>query len=277
MLSLVVATCNRHVELNRFLASIADCNFNELEIIIVDQNDKIDLSGMIQNYQKKGIDITHIKTSIRNLSLARNLGIARSKFGIIGFPDDDCYYSMDTIKNIVNHFSVMYSDVLVAKWAELDYSGVSGLRILDNRDIYNFRTVPFPSITLFVRRFVLDRVGYFDGEFGVGQIYGSAEETDLIMRISKAGFQICFDETVVVHHFFDTERRNIGALSNFKREIGTGAVYVKNCVPKRVVFRGIFGPLLKCLLRKDNLGFNYHLSTSMGRIVGFIEFSRRRR
>ena len=54
---------------------------------------------------KSKLNIIHKNFSFKGLSRARNYGIALANSNILAFPDDDCYYKPNTLKNVNIHFA----------------------------------------------------------------------------------------------------------------------------------------------------------------------------
>ncbi|MGL4997882.1 MAG: glycosyltransferase, partial [Cetobacterium sp.] len=97
--SMILATKNREKEVDEFLDSIkkSDYNLEKVEVIIIDQNQEIDLTSIINKYEEN-FDIIYIKSKLNGVSKNRNLGIKISRGKIISFPDDDCQYLNNTLK-----------------------------------------------------------------------------------------------------------------------------------------------------------------------------------
>jgi GT2 family glycosyltransferase len=268
MVSLILATYNRYEVLKDFLNSLSDCQVL-FEIIILDQNHGNILDDLIENYIEMGLDIRHIKLKERNLSLARNHGISISKYNIIGFPDDDCYYEFNTLDIITRHFSILDSDILVGKWVETGYKYYDGILNIQKADVLNFTGIPLSSITLFFRKEIFYKVGGFDERLGVGLWFGAGEETDLIIRSTLMDFKITFDPEVAVHHRYKLESK-VNFNLYFNRQKGSGAIYAKNALSKYVIIRGLISPLYRILI-----SFNYIKSVNslfifFGRCLGML-------
>lgn len=103
MLSLVQTSQNRRQELIRFINSLNNqigIDFSQIQLIFIDQGDNLDLFGKL-NPQ---IKFDYIKYHLCSLSHARNIGLCHVSGEYIGFPDDDCWYEQNTLKNIIDFF-----------------------------------------------------------------------------------------------------------------------------------------------------------------------------
>ncbi len=81
--SLIVPTLGRTTELAALFASIIDQNRSDVELIVVDQNDDDRIHRLVENLP--GIAVIHLRQKERNVSSARNAGLAASSGEIIAF------------------------------------------------------------------------------------------------------------------------------------------------------------------------------------------------
>jgi glycosyltransferase involved in cell wall biosynthesis len=88
--SIIIATIHRTEEILRLLKSIADQQYNDLEILIVDQNNDERLNPILSQYRSR-FPLLHLR-SPKGLSRARNEALTFAQGEIICFPDDDCWY-----------------------------------------------------------------------------------------------------------------------------------------------------------------------------------------
>jgi glycosyltransferase involved in cell wall biosynthesis len=100
--SLIVATKERTAELARLIASIDRQSGPDFELIVVDQNEDARLEAILAASEHRE-RIRHLRCKA-GVSLARNLGMEQAKGRIIGFPDDDCWYPPDTLRNLSEWF-----------------------------------------------------------------------------------------------------------------------------------------------------------------------------
>lgn len=223
--SLIMATYGRYSEVARFLESLTrqEVAAKDFEVIIVDQNDKIDLSEIIEKYSDC-LNIRHIKSSRKGLSYNRNIGLEIARGEYVCFPDDDCTYYPDTLSTVLKHFQ------------ETDAFGVFGaIRDRDKcRNIirnwpYSNKTLGrsnffmlYSSITLFAKNSALR----FDERLGVGEYFGSCEDTDYVYdMIVTHGNCIYFSDIEVWHPPLDIQV--MGSVKNFSYGLGFGAFCAK--------------------------------------------------
>jgi glycosyltransferase involved in cell wall biosynthesis len=201
--SLVLATLDATpADLVRFLDSLLLQEYPHLDLIVVDQNPDDRLVAIVRGYRDR-LDIMHLR-SAPGLSRARNVGLGAITGDLVAFPDDDCWYPAGLLARVNERFS-----------CESDWAGISG-RVVDERgapsagkwdtragaitrfNVWN-RGV---SVSLFLRRAVLQAVGDFDETLGAGAgtAWASGEETDYLLRAMKTGFHLQYQPDLGVGH-----------------------------------------------------------------------------
>ena len=99
-LSLVICTYGRTKQLAEVIQSIRCQSVAPKEIIIVDQNPPGFLDDLLEGCAGK-VNIIHKRVTFTGASKARNFGASIATSELIAFPDDDCIYREDTIKNVI--------------------------------------------------------------------------------------------------------------------------------------------------------------------------------
>jgi len=273
-LSLILATVGRTSELSRLFDSLIAQTFRHFEVIVVDQNTDQRLEPILQRARSLGIVLRHLRHHPPNLALARNAGILGASGNWVGFPDDDCWYEPHTLEHIM--LRSRRSDAprgIIVRWVEQDAAIPPGQ--LSWHRSCRFRDIPVASITLFFRHDLLDEIGGFDGRLGVGQWFGAAEETDIVLRALRLGALITHEPAALVHHPVEPAAiatRNVAARH---RARGTGALYAKHHLPLWVIVRGLAAPILRPLLRgRFGAELRYGFAVARGRLDGWLRWSR---
>ncbi len=200
--SLIMATCGRAVELDRFFQSIARSPFRDFECIIADQNHDDRLASLIARWNDE-IPIKHLRCS-RGLSHARNVGLLNARGEILAFPDDDCWYAPGLLAKIADFFAANPGYALLSVGVRDEAGEISGNRWMsDACDLATanlFRTSV--GYALFVRRKSLDGLPQFDESLGVGAgtPFASGEDTDYVFRLLAKGLKGRFDRSLTIHH-----------------------------------------------------------------------------
>lgn len=272
-LSLVMATLGRTDEIDRCVDSLTRQTSRDFELIVVDQNPDDRLVPVVMRARELGLECRHFRQSEPNLCKARNAGIAEAKGEIIAFPDDDCWYEPEVVERVLARFSQQDSlDGLVIRWYETgDAQPEQRLRF---EQFAQFRGAYASSITLFFRRGCLTRAGGFDAALGLHSWYGAGEETDLMLRMLKAGDVIEHAPDIVVHHAVN-KMASLPPGQMFrrarKRARGTGALYVRHGLPVWVIVRGMVGPLWRAcrnVLRPPRAA--HELGLGVGIMEGYL-------
>ena len=270
--SLITATLNRTIELVALLESLSAQTFCDFEVIIVDQNEGDRLVPILHAFPN--LRLTHLRCTVKALSAARNLGIAACTGEFIGFPDDDCLYQPDTLARVHARFA-----------AEPDLAVLSGPAIASDGQLSSGRwsrsagqitlmTVwtTVIAFNLFIRRAEVTAVGGFDEALGVGARFGSAEETDLTIRLIRAGRRGVYDPGLRVIH--PQKQLTLAATARaFSYGAGLGRVLRKHQVAKLIAWQFFLRPaggVLWSLARLRLLHVKYYWRTLLGRLSGYF-------
>ena len=193
--SLIIPTLGRTVELAELLASIVNQKRNDIEVILVDQNDDGRIVPLVEALPGN-LPVLHLQLKEKNVSAARNAGLAAASGDIIAFPDDDCWYPPSLLSQVDAWFSTNRDYSILAVGA-FDNDGVpSGNRwIQDACDIspLNVLRTTFCS-SLFISALARSREVRFDPKLDRG------EETDFILRLLRTGLRGRFDRWLHIHH-----------------------------------------------------------------------------
>ena len=202
MFSLIVCTVDRNEHIKRLFVSLQQQTFRQFEVSVVDQNEDDRLVSLIDTF-RADFPIRHVRSQ-RGLSRARNVGITAAQTELIAFPDDDCWYTPDTLSQVVELF-LQDSSLQIATGRTLDAQGQpsvspTGLsQCAISRD--NFLSCG-NSNGIFIRSSLLNAIGNFDEQLGVGAQtpYQSGEEADLLLRAIAFGAKLIYFPQVTVHH-----------------------------------------------------------------------------
>lgn len=277
--SLIVATYGRLHEVENLLLSLDSQTLpSELfEIIIVDQNDNINLSPIINKYKKK-LNIEHIHSKKKGLSYNRNIGLKNSSGKYVCFPDDDCTYYPDTLSTVLKCFDEKSANTLfgairdratgeniIRKWPKAD-------KEVTRLNFFNL----YSSITVFTKL----KDFKFNEDLGVGCYFGSCEDSDYCYRLIKEQGNSYYCSNIEVWHpkqsitHFTKEK-------NISYGLGFGAFcavhrydpYITRLLLMAVGFH-FFHAIIN-ILKLDSLGYKARIHAALYRIKGFIEYNRK--
>ena len=274
--SLVVCTLGRFEDVEVLFESFALQNYKDFEVILVDQNEDGYLEPIITKYNER-FPIVHIKSE-KGLSVARNNGLRYVKGDIVCFPDDDCYYSEETL-NKVNSYFEKNKDVKGVTSGYMSSDLRIGLLAPDTPKEITKNNVwkCAISFTIFVRKIALDNLSYhFDESLGVGANtkWGAGEETDFLLRIIKNDKMVMIPTSGIYHPVkeafsggYDEKR-----VQSYAR--GMGRVLRIRGYNKILVlasFTLTFLKILKGIIRNDKQMARFYKDTLVYRIKGYLD------
>jgi len=275
--SLIVATVGRTLELHRLLTSLDAQVHKNFELIVVDQNLDDRLQNMIASFRDR-LTIIHL-TSPRGVSRARNAGIKAITGDIVGFPDDDCWYSPMLLKSIVTLFGKNTNwDGLTGRIVN-EMNSVSG----DARFDTEFGPITLSNLwrracaaTIFFTKETVEAIGNFDEELGpgAGTPWGGAEDIDYPARAIKAGRTIFYDPKICVFHpDVSADTRTDGLRRAYSYGAGIGRVWMKQKFPARIIGYYLMRPLVGVcvsLVTGHWMQARYRWAAFQGRLSGVM-------
>ncbi|WP_341876738.1 glycosyltransferase family 2 protein [Defluviitalea saccharophila] len=210
---LICATLgDRLAELKRLINSLENQDYNEWKLIIVHQGTR---NRELLEQMSKSQRIEYINSSKKGLSLARNLALKLLERRhidsdcIIGYPDDDCYFSKNTL-SIVAEFLKKYNSFVFQYGEQIDSEKSIEIKPLPKILISNS-----PSIGIYHR---YNKNLYFDELFGLGSKFPSCEDSDFVHQLSKRS-TVAFTNNQLIYH------EQCDGREHFKIEVGLNAVY----------------------------------------------------
>jgi len=202
----ITSTMDRERDLFRFLNCLSlQTTKYPINLYFVNQ------STTIPDYNWLGaVFKTKIISSNRlSLSAARNLALSHiaplnDSCEIIGFPDDDCWYTNDLIEKVIDYFhsnpqcNCLCTNVFDPK-RNKSY-GHRPLNVALKVNYNNLFKLPI-SVGIFIRRdSSISQQLFFDENLGAGTKLGSGEETDLIARLLELKCRIDYNGAIQVYH-----------------------------------------------------------------------------
>ena len=272
--SLLLATVGRTVEVNRFVAALDGQSYRDFELVVIDQNPDDRLSGILRPFTSR-FPILHLR-SATGLSRARNVGLKHVSGDIVAFPDDDCWYPQGLLAAAHEQLATADNcDGVIGR--SVDEGGSASAfqarapaGLVDRYSVWT----QVISYTIFLRRAVVEKVGIFDEDLGVGAgtIFGSGEETDYIVRALSTGCRLLFSPDLYVHHPDpDTIIDKKIVRRAYSYGCGMGRVLAKHRYPIWFRANALIRPLAGGML--SIAGFNWpkatlHWSRCAGRMRG---------
>lgn len=195
-LSVVVCTRERPDMLRQALATIARHTPRETRLIVVDS------ASTTAATRSVALDagVAYLRTDIKGLSIARNVGLAAVGSDFLVYTDDDCVAVDGWITGILAHFTDHSVGAVTGEMVDAATAGEHPLspprrftRRIDGLDAGHGALMAF-------RREALEAIGGFDDVLGAGRRLAGAEDLDIFCRLLDAGWAITYDPACLVHH-----------------------------------------------------------------------------
>lgn len=224
LVSIIIVTWNRKQDLKECLKSVKNQDYENKEVIVIDNNST---DNSVEMIEKEFPDVSLIKNKKNTYPpYARNQGIKISKGKYVWFLDNDavvlkktCLSNMvDILENtnnigIVGGIAVFKNNKIVsveARYINKDGRGVLKLVPIKNVPVYLTHTI---TANCFTRKDLVEKIGGFDPHYG----YGS-EDKDLGLKIQRLGYKnIITKDTLVLHKMALSKRMNIQFRNNKTR------------------------------------------------------------
>lgn len=226
--SIIIATLNREDVVGNSIESVLEQNYSDLEIIVVDQSENEETKKVVESFNDERIK--YIRINKKGLSNARNEGIKSSKGKYICLLDDDAEYNekffeiIDEVIEKNKDISIIGGKVEDKVTSRVFLNGMDNIQRKVKFDEFDKCLV---SSALVIDYKELEKINYFDDKFGVGAIYGSGEETDMILRIAYNNDNIVYVPGAIVYHPYP-EKNTINPIKAFRYGEGFGALCKKH-------------------------------------------------
>lgn len=269
----MVTTIGRPAALEQLLESLHRQEQRPAEVVVSDQG----ASGATADVVAAWADRLAVRrvTSTGGAAAGRNAGLDALAPGwdAVGFPDDDVTYPPDTLRRVADALGLGL-DGVTGRLTDQDGT--------DRRLTFGAAVQPLHpgnvwthaiEATTFLSRGLVDGVGRFDPELGVGAPtpWQSAEGTDYLLRALRAGKRIAFDPAVaVVDNINDQGGPPLRKVRNYAR--GTGYVTRRHYGlghSVRIVGRPLGGAALS-IARGQREAAARHLQAALGRTEGLL-------
>lgn len=276
LVSLIMPTLNRYEDIDLLMKSLQKQTYKNFELIVVDQNDNDKVKEIVDKY-KEEIVIKYIKSNKLGLSYNRNIGIDMAEGEIIGFPDDDCEYEVDTLQKVIEFFEAN-KDYRIYSCKTMDSNKVDAFKKMHDGicDINSLNVLDtITSITFFIN-FNGNKYTKFDEKLGVGGEFGAGEEIDYILNLLSLGFKGRYFGDDIIYH---PAKKHSKSKEKYQRDFNYGRGFGALC-KKQIIYRKDY-KFIKVMTSKivRNIGGlilssnkDYHSATIKGRINGFKEY-----
>lgn len=195
------------------LLSIRECNYDNLEVIVVDNGSDLNPIEMIQ---RNFPEVVAIRSNINlGFSGGNNLGLKSANGEFIFFVNNDTLFEENVIKELIKPFfenqdiGVISPKVIYYQTPNIiQYAGATMINSLtgrnkiigqgenDNKELYKSDYTHFAhGAAMIIRKSLIESVGVFPEIF-----FLYYEELDYSIRIRRAGYKIYFNSKAVIYH-----------------------------------------------------------------------------
>jgi glycosyltransferase involved in cell wall biosynthesis len=214
--SIVICTANRCVSLEKTLASIARSTYRNLEVVIVDASDDDSVERLISGMKSQYLfEINYLTVEQKNISVSRNVGIENSIGDIIFFLDDDAIAPPNWVEDSLKTYET-YGERCAGVGGTVRDMTRPGYPLQFHHGITNIY-----SNTIAVRdtnsiNYNVPKGPWFNGLMGANSSYRRhllleidgydeffeyfLDETDVCLRLIRAGYEIHYSDVVVDHY-----------------------------------------------------------------------------
>lgn len=254
--------------MNKLVQSIINQTYQNWELIIIDQSKNF----ASKKYEELDSRIRAIPSDKKGLSLNRNIGLDKATGRIIGFPDDDCYYDICLLDEIVkicennNRTSVIIANRILYTDNKEKLIKSCQEDILRNIDIFKKAV----SYNIFFNSLNQKNINLlrFDTNFGIGAFYGACEESILLFSLLCKEWGIIRLKSGHVYHPDKryTLDKNPQRILNYSRGFGAFA-----SVMTRDEIYSIAMLLMGGAVKNLVLGYIFRIKLNKIKFLGFME------
>ena len=212
-ISVVVCTHNGAATLDECLTGLADVDYPDFEVIVVDDGSSDDSAEIAARHR-----VRLIRTEPQGLSSARNAGLAVARSEIVAYVDDDAWPDRDWLK------------YLALSFMRSNYAGIGGPNIPPPDEgvipqsiarapggpihvmLSDLEAEHIPGCNMAFRRSALEAVGGFDSQFWV-----AGDDVDMCWRLQAMGWTLGFSPAAMVWH-----RRRRSVRAYLRQQAGYG-------------------------------------------------------
>lgn len=206
-LSVCISHFNRPTLLRQTLASLRNCAYPDLEVIVVDDGSQAfgvsdELDQIAERYNDIGVRIVRQANSY--LGAARNTAMRHATRDMIVFMDDDNIARPDMLHGFVAVQRATEADIVTARFAFFDEtddaaSGETiprelGVPLTPDLGVGMFAN-GFGDANMMVRRAAFEKIGGFSEDYGVGH-----EDWEFFARSRMLGLHHSLSNRVLFHY-----------------------------------------------------------------------------
>jgi glycosyltransferase involved in cell wall biosynthesis len=255
LVSIIIPNFNHARYVGEAIDSVLQQDYEDVEIIVVDDGSTDDSREVITRYGNK---VKYIHQENAGLSAARNTGIRASKGEFIGVLDADDMYESTFISALVNVLNANKdADGVYCGYQFVDQEN-NLMPQIENRPVQSDELYKmlldgnfFVPESVFLRRYVYDDVGLFD------EALRACEDWDVWLRVTKK-FRIIHASEILTRHRIlagsmstDPLRMLTARLAVLKKHVGNDPLESGSSIVHRAYGRAYLGSCVEYLQYGD--------------------------
>ncbi len=243
LISIAVCTYNRAGLLEGCLQSLASQKADPalFEVILVDNNSRDATAEIAARFTSRFTNFRYVKEINQGLSNARNRGWAEAHGSYVAYMDDDAKAFPDWVEKM-SEFIFRRNDISVFGGPYFEFSTVSipawfppgygSWTLGDKERQIKIGEEWINGTNMVYRTSLLRELGGFSKELGMtGETISYGEETHLLLRLNKAGYEVWFVPGMRVHHLLAEYKLHLTWL--LRASVGVGISWGKTADIKR--------------------------------------------
>jgi GT2 family glycosyltransferase len=209
--SIIIITRNRPFLLRHSIERVLSQPYPHKEIIVVDSSSNDESERIVEQYPE--VISVRLRGQRNNMPQARNTGITAASGDIVAFIDDDAMVQPGWLAALINAYDDKTVGAVGGRVINMpepycdEVRGSPRFQIASGRltgkdgGVFSAKEIEVDHLigcNMSFRQEVLEQVGGFDSNY---TLTNYCEETDLCMRVKKAGWRIMYIPTMAVMHF----------------------------------------------------------------------------
>lgn len=245
-MDIVICTYNNASLLERTLGTIANQQISVSEswsVLVVDNNCTDNTAAVVDRYiQAKTIPgLRRVVEPKQGLTQARLCGIRNTTSDWTAFVDDDCLLAENwvaqAIRFVASHSQCgAFGGKVILKWEQPPspilvkhqraFAACDRGETVQQLSRFDFH---IPGAGLIVQRKALEQSGWLEQQFLMGRNGNqltAGDDSEIVLRILNAGYELWYTPNCVLHHFIPTKRISETYLVQMTYGFGAAAPYI---------------------------------------------------
>ncbi|MBN2854323.1 glycosyltransferase [Patescibacteria group bacterium] len=207
MISVIVPVFNGEKFIGECLKSILSQDYENFELIVVDNNSNDKTSKIVQDLATQYQKIIYIFESRRSRGAARNAGVLAARGDLIAMTDADCLVPKDWLKLMSQPIFQGLSSVVMGFQREAITNYWSKMRQIEDENFLkknqNNNFIDHLDTKNFIIKTEIIKQILFNSNFK------NFEDWDFFIKLKKAGLKVYFLPDIQVLHFHDSSAKEL--------------------------------------------------------------------